>query len=90
MAIRTPLKAIRAKCLECSNGSSNEVKLCPIKDCALYEYRTGHRPTTGEEKKKNTNKPYPTWLFQKKSIAEGKTTVEGALNENIPLTNGSK
>lgn len=40
----TPLKAIRAKCLECSGGSSNEVKLCPIDKCALYVYRSGHNP----------------------------------------------
>lgn len=41
----TPLKAIRAKCLDCSCGSANEVRLCPIKDCALYEYRFGHNPS---------------------------------------------
>ena len=44
VASKTPLKAIRQKCLECSNGSSHEVRLCPINDCALYEYRSGHRP----------------------------------------------
>lgn len=40
----TPLKAIRAKCLECSCGSSVEVKLCPIEDCPLYEFRFGKNP----------------------------------------------
>ena len=40
----TPIKAIRAKCLECSAGQYNEVRLCKIKNCALYEYRFGHRP----------------------------------------------
>lgn len=49
MAKMTPLKAIRKKCLECSNGSYQEVTLCPIKTCALYAYRSGHRPI-GEEK----------------------------------------
>lgn len=44
----TPVKAIRQKCLECSNGQRIEVRLCPIKDCALYGYRMGHRPK-GEE-----------------------------------------
>ena len=42
--VLTPLKSIRAKCLECS-GSSNEVKLCPCVDCALWVYRNGHKPT---------------------------------------------
>lgn len=40
----TPLKAIRAKCLECSCGSPSEVKLCPMTDCALYEFRLGKNP----------------------------------------------
>lgn len=41
----TPMKAIRAKCLECSAGSSTEVKNCPVTACALYIYRRGKRPT---------------------------------------------
>lgn len=40
----TPLKAIRAKCLDCCCGSSNEVRLCPCPDCYLYPYRFGHNP----------------------------------------------
>lgn len=40
----TPIKAIRKYCLGCSNGSSNEVKLCPMTKCELYEYRFGHNP----------------------------------------------
>lgn len=49
MAIRTPIKAIRAKCLECCCGSATEVRLCGITDCALWEYRSGHRPKKNEE-----------------------------------------
>mgnify|MGYP001373202584 CR=1 FL=1 len=40
----TPLRAIRAKCLWCCAGSTNEVKLCPAEGCPLHEYRAGHRP----------------------------------------------
>ena len=40
----TPLKAIRAKCLDCSCGNPNEVTLCPITECPLYEYRSGKNP----------------------------------------------
>ena len=39
-----PMKAIRAKCIDCSGGSSNEVKLCAIPDCPLYPYRLGRHP----------------------------------------------
>ena len=45
----SPLKAIRLKCLECSCGSSNEVKLCPITKCALYPFRDGHNPFTKKD-----------------------------------------
>ena len=40
----TPIKAIRAKCLECSGGQTKEVRECPILDCGLYPYRMGKRP----------------------------------------------
>lgn len=40
----TPMKAIREKCLDCCCGNSNEVKLCPIKECSLWEFRSGHNP----------------------------------------------
>lgn len=49
MAKLTPLKAIRAKCLDCSCGQRQEVRSCPIKSCPLYEYRMGKRPTTVEK-----------------------------------------
>lgn len=45
----TPIKAIRAKCIECSCGSKQDVRLCPIKKCALYPYRMGHRPKVGKD-----------------------------------------
>lgn len=43
--VLTPMKAIRAKCLECSAGSAAEVRSCPVTGCALYIYRKGKRPT---------------------------------------------
>ena len=40
----TPLKAIRAYCIECCSGSKAEVRKCVIPSCALYPYRMGHDP----------------------------------------------
>ncbi|MHB8144009.1 MAG: hypothetical protein ACYDGX_10260 [Thermoleophilia bacterium] len=40
----SPLKSIRAKCLDCAAGSYKEVKLCPCTDCSLYPFRFGHNP----------------------------------------------
>ena len=45
----TPIKAIRAKCIDCCAGSKKEVRLCPADDCPIYPYRMGHRPKPGED-----------------------------------------
>lgn len=40
----TPIKAIRAKCLDCCCGSRQEVRECKIKSRTLHPYRMGKRP----------------------------------------------
>ncbi len=40
----TPMKAIRAKCLDCCLGSFQEVRLCTCEKCPLFPYRFGKRP----------------------------------------------
>ena len=40
---RSPLKAIRAKCWDCSGGQWSEVNNCEIDDCALWLFRSGKR-----------------------------------------------
>ena len=42
--IKNPVKAIRAKCLECCCGQVNEVRECPITDCPLFPFRYGKNP----------------------------------------------
>ncbi len=41
----SPIKAIRAKCMDCSNNQPIEIKECPIQDCPLYYYRMGTDPS---------------------------------------------
>lgn len=48
----TPIKAIRAKCLDCSGDNRAEVKKCELDDCPLYHYRMGRR---GDKPRKNVN-----------------------------------
>lgn len=74
----TPMKAIRAECLDCCCGQYKEVELCPCSDCSLYPYRFGKNPNirlTDEQKaKKMAN-------FKKSPIQQGEkfngTTQEG-------------
>lgn len=46
--VLTPITAIREKCLECSNWSPKEVRLCAIQNCVLYPFRLGtaHKKNT--------------------------------------------
>ena len=37
----TRAKAIRLKCLDCTNQQSIEITKCTIKTCALWRYRSG-------------------------------------------------
>lgn len=39
--MKTPLKAIKAHCVECMGGVVSEVKLCTSPKCELYRYRLG-------------------------------------------------
>jgi hypothetical protein len=40
----TPIKAIRAKCLDCTCDQPKEVRLCTCLSCPLWGYRMGVRP----------------------------------------------
>lgn len=47
----TPVKAIRAKCLDCCCGSFIEVKMCTCVNCSLYPFRLGKNPNCKPRKK---------------------------------------
>ena len=53
--ILTPLKAIRAKCLDCSAGSDKEVRECRATSCPLHPYRMGKRPSTVAKHRKDAH-----------------------------------
>lgn len=40
----SPLRSIRAKCLDCCGGNRAEVRRCRIEDCPLWQFRSGHNP----------------------------------------------
>lgn len=42
--LTNPVKAIRAKCLDCCCGQLREVELCPSTRCALHPFRFGKNP----------------------------------------------
>ena len=40
----SPLRAIRAKCLDCAGHQAKEVRDCLIRTCALWPFRMGKNP----------------------------------------------
>ena len=61
----TPLKAIRAKCLDCMCDQLAEVRLCPCKDCPLYPYRMGRNPNRAGIGGKFEQKTYADEIIEK-------------------------
>ena len=48
---QSPLRAIRAKCLDCSCYQVSEVRLCEAVKCPLWPFRAGKHPWWGEGEK---------------------------------------
>jgi hypothetical protein len=46
--ILRPLKAVRAKCVDCCCGQMSEVRACSAKTCPLWVFRMWHRPSPAE------------------------------------------
>ena len=48
----SPIRAIRAKCQDCSGGSEAEVRKCVALGCPLWPFRMGHSPFHGNAGRK--------------------------------------
>jgi len=43
----TPVRSIRAYCLDCTGGNKAVVRACSFESCPLHSYRMGKRPPKG-------------------------------------------
>ncbi|WP_037470644.1 hypothetical protein [Sinorhizobium fredii] len=48
---KSPMKAIREKCLDCCAGQPSEVRACESVHCALWPFRSGTHPYTSARMK---------------------------------------
>lgn len=67
--ITSPIKAIRAKCLDCCCWSYKEVDLCPATQCPLHPFRFGKNPyrkEMGEEQKEKARVRMTEYQAKKK------------------------
>lgn len=96
----TPLKAIRAYCLGCSNQQASEVSLCPMTKCELFEFRFGHgakQSLSIEQRQARSDRMRSLWKSAEKNVANSETdvldeqsTVAGLENEKEPVFIGQK
>ena len=49
----TPMKANRAKCLDCSCHQTKEVRLYPVQHCPLWPFRMGRRPVPASQRQQD-------------------------------------
>ena len=75
----SPLRAVRAKCLDCVEGPS-DVKNCGDTDCAIRPYRFGRNPAYSEASRKEAGRRLKIRRLSEKSLSERaifKETVHG-------------
>lgn len=71
----TPIKSIRAKCIDCCCGDKTEVRLCTCTNCPLYPYRMGKRPKDtqipAEELDTEKSRAYPPKVDESEAPNDG-------------------
>lgn len=68
--ITSPLKAIKAFCIECNCGQASEVPRCPCTDCPLYEFRRGKNPYLKKELTEEQRKQFAERLSRNRMRRE--------------------
>ena len=86
------IKVIREKCIECCNGSSYEVKLCPRNNCSLFHYRLGlnsempkSTPKKDETDEKGTIREERRGGYTKNSPQSLERTQERYIKKNLGI-----
>jgi hypothetical protein len=89
-SVPSPLKAARAHCLWCCNGSSSEVTLCAATGCPLHSYRLGCNPATGALLQDATAvHPAERPATRRELIADGATALRMIKRRCIDCSGGS-
>ena len=82
---KSPLKAIRAKCLDCCCGSAYKVKNCVIYDCNLYPYHLGNNPfrtrSMTEEQKQVAAERLKSARMAKKSLTNNEENSDQLIKQ---------
>ena len=69
--LTNPIKAIRAKCIDCSGGSAREATNCWAKGCPIWAFRTGKNPY--RKKRDISEATYAALSKHRKNVSDQKT-----------------
>ena len=73
----SPVKAIRAKCLDCSYDQPSEVRDCHLTDCALWPFRMGKNPFYDTSKMKGNAEHLKRWKEENSRSSQGENDKKG-------------
>lgn len=60
----SPIRAIRAKCIDCSGGNAAEARKCVAFRCPLWAFRMGFNPFHGKAAGHRQDRPADAWSDQ--------------------------
>lgn len=60
--VLTPIRAIRARCLDCSGFIPSEVRHCFLPGCVLHPYRMGKNPNISAETREKARQRIPFFV----------------------------
>lgn len=88
--VPSPLTAVRRHCLECCNGSANEVALCSARSCSLHAMRFDRRPDPAE----HANDPTPLYPLEApltlgEFAAQGMSTLKAIRRRCLDCSGGA-
>ncbi len=67
----TPLRALRARCMDCCNWSTHEVRNCQVTDCPAWVFRLGKNPgLIGKRKSPHLSKKAVQDAIQERTATE--------------------
>jgi hypothetical protein len=78
------LKAIRAKCLDCSGGMQSEVRDCFVRNCALYPFRMGSNPWRAPVNDEQREASRQRIAARNRTNGKGSDTTDGEPVPNPP------
>lgn len=86
--IKNPVKAIRAKCLDCCCGHPSEVAICTATKCPLFPFRYGKNPYRTKRELTEEQKEAQAAILAKARLSNRQEKTENVSQEGKDTSNG--